>query len=731
MVNNEKVRYAITKVVEVYRAEVKSANDIEKVKMSNEFLKGLAKNDFDMNEFEVMNHSVMKFNEHVIVNKYIGDNPKAFDNLYELAKQGKVVGLVGETGIGKAYSLYIKAKANKQDKIIIALPLTGTTEQMANEYGDVFVGSYGDGRHIKDLISQGARVIVCTWNKLASAIEQGVDFSEYILVKDEVHEFFSSDYRNKVIRPIQASCASASAKFKGIIDVTATPTKINKNKYDYSVMYEKATKIKKNHILYDSVNKKEIINIVNKGKKVIVIQNCTSSLKRYAENTTDNNKEVLYSDNKANSKVYKSIIKNSRLGECNKLFVTDMLNAGLNLYDEDITDIVIVGIVDPSQIAQIDSRPRRVKELNVHIFNDYPKEKDNFRRVEHDLQHTINSLPSVIEELMKSHGIPDYILDTAFSMNTENSPIYKDSEGKYLVDEARLRTRVYDKHYKTRDREQFAVLLREYASNITFRNIETDKEFEAKLKKLTREEREKSNKKIKELYHARKKLVGCVLISNGNELDDNMKAYLERNELSEDELRIGYDMLDLDLNDIGFIKHNIEFTQLVVKENYDLDYAWNWALASENTRKKVKIMIDFLKYKKLRETDYERLKKIFKINPSLFRYDYIYNELSVKTKYIKDYHIPLLLKEMNNLTPMNETIGSTQFNQLLNSIVITKRNKCKCKKSQFYKKQIPSNISLDEAVNHYVVSDYISVKDVAKLLGVDATNITLNKLINK
>ena len=233
MVNNEKVRYAITKVVEVYRAEVKSANDIEKVKMSNEFLKGLAKNDFDMNQFEVMNHSVMKFNEHVIVNKYIGDNPKAFDNLYELAKQGKVVGLVGETGIGKAYSLYIKAKANKQDKIIIALPLTGTTEQMANEYGDVFVGSYGDGRHIKDLISQGARVIVCTWNKLASAIEQGVDFSEYILVKDEVHEFFSSDYRNKVIRPIQASCASASAKFKGIIDVTATPTKINKNKYDY------------------------------------------------------------------------------------------------------------------------------------------------------------------------------------------------------------------------------------------------------------------------------------------------------------------------------------------------------------------------------------------------------------------------------------------------------------------------------------------------------------------
>lgn len=731
MVNNEKVRFAYKKVIEEFKAEALAIGDDTKVEMSNKFLNDLAKNEFDVNEFEIINHALFKVEKEddVLVDKYINENPKAFKKAFSLAVAGKLVAIIGDTGVGKGYTLHKLLKKHK-GRAIIVQPSASVTEQMAEDYKDVMVGCYGRGKSLDTLLKEGHRVIVCTWDKLKVAIDKGVDFSDIVLIKDEVHEIVSNGFRSKVIRPIDTYCSKHNVKFQGVIDITATPTKLDMSKYDYIARYKKIKNIAKKHLLYNKVDSEAIIEILNKAKKAIVVENNIERLEFYQSKIIGKKSEVVHADIKEKSAVYKSIMKKGTLGKCEILLTTNILNAGINIYDTDVTDIIIVGIPDTTQIGQIDSRCRKVDSINIHLFNNFPRNSRNFRRVERDIRKMINFLKGYADKL-NSLDVDRYLKEECMNIGAEDSNIYQNTDGLYVVDESGVRTKLYKSYYETRSRLQLKVLLSEISNDVVLIDTNGNVELEKERKKIARAVRKKSKNEVNSLEEFKGKLVGCNSIYKGEELTEGIKDYLSRNKLSKDDLIKFYDALNINFDDNGFIQHIELFTQLVTEENCDLEFAWKWASASESERSKISCMIDFLKYKKIKETDCEtQLNEIKKANPSLNRMDYIFSELPLGIRYTNDVHIPLLLKEANKKT-RNNTIGEKELKSLLNCMFKVNRSNTKADATLFYKGKLPKVKNKKGTYNHYILESHITINDVAKTLGVDATNITLNKLINK
>ena len=735
---NDKVKSAYKYVIEGFKVEASKIKDKDKVNLANKFLRDLAKDDFNIDEFEVINHSLYKPTDSILVDRFISENPMPFYKAFILAESGKVTCVVGHTGIGKFYTLKEYLKENKM-KIILVVPLTSLAEQMHNSDLELVQGSYGKGgKSVATLVKEGHNVIVCTWDKLKSALDSGVDMSEYILCRDESHEVFSNDYRNEVIRPIEAySKGTVDTKFKGIVDITATPTKLDMDRYSYIVDYQKKLGIKKKHILYNTIDDKAILDVINNANgKVILIQNDIGKLKIYEASIKDKKKcEVVYSEIKEISVIYKSLVRHSTLGDYDCMLGTDMFNAGLNCYDKDVSDIIIVGIKDPSRIAQIDSRCREVDKIDIHIFNNYTKNRRNFRSVRNDIKSTMNELSKVIESLNSISSDNIELVAKALNIKDDKNCIYIDEAGKFAIDEARVRTVAYDNHYNTRTREQFKVLLSEYANNIELREVTSDGLLEKESIEAKRAVTKEGRDYISGLETLKGSLVGCCSIILNETLTDDLKAYLDRNNLSEKDLRVSYKAFGIDLDNKEFVKHNRLFTELVTEHNYDLDFAWKWASLSKANQLKAKEMIDFIRYMKLKsEMDSKEFEKVKKANAYLQRFDYLHTEFTVGMRYTNDIHIPILLKGMNKITPGN-TIGDKVLKSMISSLIKINRTKVSKDKAvseidTFYKSKLPKKIDKQNRYAHYVVESYINEDDIAKLIGVDTGNITLTRLIN-
>ena len=93
-------------------------------------------------------------------------------------------------------------------------------------------------------------------------------------------------------------------------------------------------------------------------------------------------------------------------------------------------------------------------------------------------------------------------------------------------------------------------------------------------------------------------------------------------------------------------------------------------------------------------------------------------------------HLPLLLKGINKETPY-DTIGERQLQSLIKCIFNINRTNAKATADMFYKNKLPKTKNKSGFINHYMVANHISEEDIAKVIGVDAGNITLKKLLSK
>ncbi|MDV9843291.1 DEAD/DEAH box helicase family protein [Clostridioides difficile] len=323
-------------------------------------------------EHEKENYS--EFNRHEIyeIKKYIDEKPLGIRTAIANADNGGKTLFIAPTGAGKSYS-FINTLKKLKTKALFILPNASNVEQAMHEYN--IAGAY-DKIPAKQALENN-NLAVMTWDKTEQLID--VDLREYIIVVDEIHQTYTDSYRGKAIKNLN----NIMSKCKGRIDITATPTKLEFEIYDYIIEYTQKQKTEYDVKLYndfDNKNFTEIINIINKSNNSAMLMNDISTLE-FIRDSVNKNAGVVYADGKEENELYSRIVKNSDMKGYETLLNTTTILAGVNINNKDITDIIIVNIKDVGAIKQYVARFRNLKKANIHIFNKY-KEECNVYKIE-------------------------------------------------------------------------------------------------------------------------------------------------------------------------------------------------------------------------------------------------------------------------------------------------------------------------------------------------------------
>ena len=394
---------------------------------------------------EIINHAKYEANKIININKYISEFNSGVINAIAGAKGGETHLLIAPTGSGKTYSI-INILKQFDYKAIFILPNSANVEQAMHEYD--IQGAY-DNLCPLNAINNG-NVVVMTWDKVSKLTE--ADLSDHIIIIDEIHQTYTDTYRKKAIKGLYDVCK----KFKGRIDITATPNKLNFEIYDYITEYKQNSQIKYNVKLYNGTDTKAIIDILNKSNNGAFLMNDTKELK-YISCMLNKKSDVITADTKVNSKLYDEIMTKSHMGDFEALLNTTTIVAGVNIKNPNISDIILVGIKDIGTIKQYVARFRELETVNVHIFNDYKEECKIY-----DVEWLVS------ENIKKASILKDaYNLvcngNTEFStlglninpINLDTNIYFNKNTNSYEVDTIYIKSQVYKKYYNSRTLENF------------------------------------------------------------------------------------------------------------------------------------------------------------------------------------------------------------------------------------------------------------------------------------
>ena len=607
---------------------------------------------------EIINHADYKANEKYYIGKYIREERLSIVNLL-LDNRDSL--LIAPPGSGKTYEI-IQTCKRFNIKSIFVLPLASNVEQTANTY-DLYCAY--DKLDLTEALEKSENIVVCTWDKLQQL--KDYDISEYKIILDEVHQIYTDLYREKAID----NMLNIINRAKSRLDVTATPTMLDFSEYEHIVEFIPKNKTNKDIKLYDNVDTKTILDIVNnpENKSMVLINNKTI-LNMLADSTTQKY-DVISADTKYSSKLYKLLMENSTMGDYRTLYHTTTLLASYNINDSDITDVIVVAdreLKNISSIIQDIARPRKVKNIRVHIFGKY-KEECN----------TVEMKWLIAKDILAWQKRADFynetIVDSEFTTTkievtagaAANSFIYYDKDlNKYMVDKVKIRAEIYNQYYSSRSIENFAVLLSEYL-DLETDTIEIVKGIQEQQTELIKESakasKEAKKEAIEELEKYKDKLVGYKDIVKGN-VNYKLYNYMRDNKLNEDELLEEYNNNDIAVS-IAKVPDTVDlYSEYVLDYNYSYELAWELAKMHHNTRTHKFINpVKNIIYREIRNKYPGEI--IDTIDNRV--YDYIVENIKPGMKYTTD-HIELLSLDLINKFKDDKKYNVTNTRKLLNEI---------------------------------------------------------------
>ena len=675
---------------------------------------------------EIINHADYIANEKYYIDKYISEEKVSIVNLLMDNRNSL---LIAPPGSGKTYEI-IQTCKRFNIKAIFVLPLVSNVEQTANTY-DLYCAY--DKLDLIEALEKSENIVVCTWDKLQQL--KDYDISEYKIILDEVHQIYTDLFREKAIDNMLSIIDRAESR----LDVTATPTMLDFSEYEHIVEFIPKNKTKKDIKLYDNVDTKSILDIVNDpNNKTMVLINNKNILNMLAENTTQKH-DVVSADTKYSSKLYKLLMEKSTMGDYKTLYHTTTLLASYNINDTDITDIVVVAdreLKNISSIIQDIARPRKVDNIRVHIFGKYKEECNTF-----DIDWLIQ------KELLKWNKVANLYNEsineefTTFKLNvtagsSSNSFIYYDNDlNKYMVDKIKIRAEIYNQYYSSRTIENFAVLLAEYLDLETdtidiIRGIEEQQtEMIKESKKASKEAKKEA---IEQLEQYKDKLVGYSDIVKGN-VNYKLYNYMRNNGLNEEELLEQYkDTIPESL--VAKVADAVElYSEYVLDYNYSYDLSWKLANMHHNTRTHKFI-------NPMKNIVYSKIKAMYpgEVIDTIDNrvYDYLVENIKPGMRYTTD-HIELLSLDLINKFKDDKKYNVTNTRKLLNEIFsITSK--------QFRKNTFVSPVNINFYINKefttdtfdkltrvYTIENLISIEDIKKELQLSSSDKSIEFTIDK
>ena len=671
---------------------------------------------------EIINHAKYEANKIININKYISEFNSGVINAIAGAKGGETHLLIAPTGSGKTYSI-INILKQFDYKAIFILPNSANVEQAMHEYD--IQGAY-DNLCPLNAINNG-NVVVMTWDKVSKLTE--ADLSDHIIIIDEIHQTYTDTYRKKAIKGLYNVCK----KFKGRIDITATPNKLNFEIYDYITEYKQNSQIKYNVKLYNGTDTKAIIDILNKSNNGAFLMNDTKELK-YISCMLNKKSDVITADTKVNSKLYDEIMTKSHMGDFEALLNTTTIVAGVNIKNPNISDIILVGIKDIGTIKQYVARFRELETVNVHIFNDYKEECKIY-----DVEWLVS------ENIKKASILKDaYNLvcngNTEFStlglninpINLDTNIYFNKNTNSYEVDTIYIKSQVYKKYYNSRTLENFKYLLEEYFNDIEI--IYDLKICEETLKDKTMYKHDLKKAKeeaISELEKHKNILVGYDEIKK-NKRSYKLMEYQSANQLSMDQVQKEYlkhGIHDLILNNSLKSMINL-YSKYVLDNQFSTDLAWT--LAKRKNNKKIFAQINTIIYDELKQEFPNAFKNDYSLEVRI--YEWLINEFKEGMSYTQE-HLEHLSEALKITFGDNWSLSTKKISSLLNQIYNIDRVKINLsvsdKNYNFYKNILPGSETLNKRINAYTIKSRIELSDIKKELAVTSSDLSLEFSIQK
>ena len=671
---------------------------------------------------EIINHAKYEANKIININKYISEFNSGVINAIAGAKGGETHLLIAPTGSGKTYSI-INILKQFDYKAIFILPNSANVEQAMHEYD--IQGAY-DNLCPLNAINNG-NVVVMTWDKVSMLTE--ADLSDHIIIIDEIHQTYTDTYRKKAIKGLYDVCK----KFKGRIDITATPNKLNFEIYDYITEYKQNSQIKYNVKLYNGTDTKAIIDILNKSNNGAFLMNDTKELK-YISCMLNKKSDVITADTKVNSKLYDEIMTKSHMGDFEALLNTTTIVAGVNIKNPNISDIILVGIKDIGTIKQYVARFRELETVNVHIFNDYKEECKIY-----DVEWLVS------ENIKKASILKDaYNLvcngNTEFStlglninpINLDTNIYFNKNTNSYEVDTIYIKSQVYKKYYNSRTLENFKYLLEEYFNDIEI--IYDLKICEETLKDKTMYKHDLKKAKeeaISELEKHKDILVGYDEIKK-NKRSYKLMEYQSTNQLSMDQVQKEYlkhGIHDLILNNSLKSMINL-YSKYVLENSFSLDIAWT--LAKRKNNKKIFAQINTIIYDELKQEFPNAFRNDYSLEVRI--YEWLINEFKEGMSYTQE-HLEHLSEALKITFGDNWSLSTKKISALLNQIYNIDRVKINLsvadKNYNFYKNILPGSATTKKRIDAYTIKSRIELSDIKKELAVTSSDLSLEFSIQK
>ena len=524
----------------------------------------------DTKKLEKVNYSNYKPNNIIQINKYISEYEGFLRSLLIRALQEEKSLLVAPTGSGKTYCIINMLKeVNNLGKIksIFIVPNSINVEQIKVEYN--IPGAWGDIPVIPEL--EKDNVVVMTWDKFIQ-IDKEI-LKDYIVVLDEVHQTYIEMFRLNKINKLYDNLNNC----KGQIDITATPNKLNFNDYSYILEYKQEIQTNYNVKLYNKVCDETICNIIRNSSKFALLKENTTYLNFIKENNPEMKIDVITSNTKNLSKTYKEIVSKSTMSRVDGICNTSVLMAGINIYEPNITDIIIVGIKDIATIKQYVARFRDLQEVNIHIFNEYKDEESKVYDIEWLVETRLQEINIDIDYFNKKNNAETFIESvleiSPIRLNSSQEYYWSNEYYKYIVNEIGIRNTCYTKYYTKADIQSFKVLLGEYFNNIEIVEIKETENIARKVyNKISSEEKKQI---LEQLEKEKNILVGATEIIS-NKITLKTENYINNNSIVVDDLREELQKKNIDnYIQVGNIAKTINlYTKYVIENGYNYNLAW-------------------------------------------------------------------------------------------------------------------------------------------------------------
>lgn len=673
---------------------------------------------------EIINHSKYKANQVIEITKYLGEVKRGIFNIIAGAKGGETHLLIAPTGSGKSFEI-INTLKEFNIKSLFILPNSANVQQAMQEY-DIY-GAY-DKLCAKSAINNGD-VVVMTWDKVSQLTE--IDLSDHIIVIDEIHQTYTDTYRNKVIKGLY----DISRRCKGRIDITATPNKLDFKIYDYITEYKQTEQTKYNLKMYNGTDTKTIIDILNKSNNGALLMNDTKELK-YISNMLNKKSDVITSETKEHSKLYDEIMIRSNMSDFKVLLNTTTIVAGVNIKNPNITDIIISGIKDIGTIKQYCARFRELKEVNVHIFNDY-KEECNVYDVEWLVSENIkkaNILKDTYNLVCKGNAEFSTLGLNISPINLDTNIFFNKDTNSYEVDNIYIKSQVYKKYYNSRTLESFKLLLEEYFNSIELvYTLTVDEDIQGNKKAFKKDLKEAKEEAIIELEKYKNILVGY------DELKKDKRSYklmeyqningLSMNQVQKEYLKYGIHELILN----NSLKSIINlYSKYVLDNQFSIDIAWKLANMGNRKRGNIFAKINTLIYKELKEEHPNAFKNNYSLEIRVF--EWLINEFTEGISYTSE-HLEILSQAFKITFGDNWSLSTKKIGEILNQIYNIDRVKINTSVAQvettFYRNIIPTTATTKKRIDVNLIKSRIEILDIKKELGCTSSDLSLDFSIQK